>query len=137
MFQKHKMNVKLAAQTLSSSVANAIEFLDSTMKLDQFQGSTGTAKFIRTIDRLFDMLNSRNPVAKGFKQPLRKESKETWKEVFTATANYLLTLRTNDSQPLSTHGRKTFIIGFVTTIFYQQWKWLMKCLTWKIHSDIF
>ena len=116
MFQKHKMNVKLAAQTLSSSVADAIEFLDSTMKLDQFQGSTGTVKFIRTIDRLFDMLNSRNPMAKGFKQPLRKESKETWKEVFTTTANYLLTLRTNDSQLLSTHGRKTFIIGFVTTI---------------------
>ena len=70
MFQKHKMNVKLAAQTLSSSAADAIEFLDSTMKLDQFQGSTGTVKFIRTIDRLFDMLNSGNPMAKGFKQPL-------------------------------------------------------------------
>jgi hypothetical protein len=27
-FQKHKINVRLAAQTLSSSVANAIEFLD-------------------------------------------------------------------------------------------------------------
>ena len=90
MFQKHKMNVKLAAQTLSSSVADAIEFLDSTMKLDQFQGSTGTVKFIRTIDRLFDMLNSCNPMAKGFKQPLRKESKETWKEVFTTTANSCL-----------------------------------------------
>ena len=76
MFQKHKMNVKLAAQTLRSSVADAIEFLDSSTKLDQFQGSTGTVKFIRNIDRLFDMLNSRNPMAKGFKQPLRKESEE-------------------------------------------------------------
>ena len=116
MFYKHKMNVKLAAQTISSSVANAIEFLDSSMKLDQFQGSEGTVKFIRTIDRLFDMLNSRNPLAKGFKQSLRKESTETWKEVFTTTAKYLLKLTTNDSQLLSTHGRKTFIIGFVTTI---------------------
>ena len=94
-------------------MADAIEFLDSAMKLDQFQGSTGTVKFIRTIDRLFDMLNSRNPMAKGFKQPLRKESREIWKEVFTTTANYLLTLRTNDSQLLSTHDHKTFIIGFV------------------------
>ena len=68
------------------------------MKLDQFQGSTGTVKFIRTMDRLFDMLNSRNPMLKGFKQPLGKESKETRKEVSTTTANYLLTLRTNDSQ---------------------------------------
>ncbi len=35
-FQKHKMNVRLAAQTLSSSVANAIEFLDKSTKLPSF-----------------------------------------------------------------------------------------------------
>ena len=44
MFQKHKMNVKLAALTLSCSVADAIESLDSSMKLNQFQGSTGAVK---------------------------------------------------------------------------------------------
>ena len=32
-YQKHKMNVRLAAQTLSSSVADAIQFLDVSMKL--------------------------------------------------------------------------------------------------------
>ena len=65
-FEKHKMNVRLAAQTLSSSVADAIEFLDVVMKNPKFQDSNGTVKFIRMIDRLFDMLNSRNPVGKGF-----------------------------------------------------------------------
>ena len=35
-FEKHKMNVRLAAQTLSSSVADAIEFLDIGMKNPQF-----------------------------------------------------------------------------------------------------
>ena len=45
-FQKHKMNVQLAAQTLSSSVADAIEFLDKSMKLAEFQNSAGTVKFI-------------------------------------------------------------------------------------------
>ncbi len=115
-YEKHKMNVKLAAQTLSSSVAYAIEFLDSSMKLKQFQDSKGTVNFVRTVDRLFDMLNSRNPMAKGFKQPLCPKSKETWEEIFTTTANYLLSLKTNDERTelLSTHGRKTFIIGFVT-----------------------
>jgi hypothetical protein len=44
------MNVKLAAQTLSFSV-----------KLNEFQGSAGTVKFVRKIDRLFDIMNSRNP----------------------------------------------------------------------------
>ena len=120
-FQKHKMNVQLAAQTLSSSVADAIEFLDVSMKLPEFKDSQPTITFIRTIDRLFDILNSRNPVAKGYKQPLRPESKDTWETMLKTTANYLLTLKTvadNDhpEQLLSTHPRKTFVIGFVATI---------------------
>ena len=46
-FQKHKMNVRLAAQTLSSSVANAIEFLDESFKLPAFQNSNGTVEFFK------------------------------------------------------------------------------------------
>ena len=38
-FQKHKMNVRLAAQTLSSSLANAVEFLDKSMKLPSFRNA--------------------------------------------------------------------------------------------------
>ena len=36
-FEKHKMNVRLAAQTLSSSVADAIEFLDVGIKIHNFK----------------------------------------------------------------------------------------------------
>ena len=120
-FRKHKMNVQLAAQTLSSSVADAIEFLDVSVKLPEFKGSQPTITFIRTIDRLFDILNSRNPVAKGYKQALRPESKDTWETMLKTTANYLLTLKTvagndNPEQFFSTHPRKTFVIGFVATI---------------------
>ena len=119
-FQKHKMNVRLAAQTLSSSVANAIEFLDKSSQLPTFCDSHGTVKFIRTIDRVFDMLNSRNPIAKGFKTPLRPNSKDTWEEIFMSTANYLLSLKTHTpegtGQLLSTSQCKTFVIGFVARI---------------------
>ena len=119
-FQKHKMNVRLAAQTLSSSVANAIEFLDKSSQLPTFCDSHGTVKFICTIDRVFDMLNSRNPIAKGFKTPLRPNSKDTWEEIFMSTANYLLALKTHTpegtGQLLSTSQRKTFVIGFVACI---------------------
>ena len=80
-FEKHKMNVKLAAQTLSSSVADAIEFLDSLMKLTEFCNSRGTVKFVRTIDWLFDLLNSLSPIAKGSKRPLQPECKETWEDI--------------------------------------------------------
>ncbi len=54
------MKVNLAAQTLSSSVADVIEFLDNVMELPDFKNSQGTVIFCKTIDRLFDMLNSRN-----------------------------------------------------------------------------
>jgi hypothetical protein len=115
-FRKHKMNVRLAAQTLSSSVADAIEFLDISMKMPEFQDSQPTVLFIRTIDRLFDMLNSRNPIGKGYKQPLRPNSQHIWENSLKAAAEYLLSLRTDDGQLLTSHRRKTFITGFVSTI---------------------
>ena len=59
------MKVKLAAQTLSSSVADAIEYFLKEGD-PKFQGANGTIKFIRVVDRLFDLLNSRSPHGKGF-----------------------------------------------------------------------
>src|SRR6218665_3571433 len=64
-WHRQKMKVKLAAQTLSSSVADAIAFCDETLHLPKFQNSSATVNFIRIIDHLFDILNSRNPLAKG------------------------------------------------------------------------
>ena len=116
------MNVRLAAQTLSSSVANAIQFLDVSMKLTQFQNSGPTVNFIRVIDRTFDILNSRCPHAKGYKQPLRPKSKDTWENYLKSAAEYILSLvakqegKNKEQKLLSTHRRKTFIIGFVATI---------------------
>ena len=67
---KHKMKVNLATQTLSASVATAIDFLRDEVCLPQFQGSEATTTFIRAIDDAFDVLNSRNPHAKGSKAPV-------------------------------------------------------------------
>ena len=128
-FERYKMimNVRLAAQTLSSSVADAIEFLDIGMKNRKFQNSSGTVKFVRTIDRLFDMLNSRNHVGRGYKQPLCSTNKVMYEDMLQSTAKYLLSLKINlTSKLLATHRRKTFIIGFVTTI-NQPSKWQIKC----------
>ena len=75
-------------------MADAIEFLDVSMKLPEFQGSQPTVTFTRTIDQLIDILSSRNSVAKGYNQPLRPQSKETWEKILKTTANYLLTLKT-------------------------------------------
>ena len=66
------MNVKMAAQTLSSSVASAIDFLREDLDIPAFQGSEGTTMFIRCIDEMFDFLNSRNPFSKGNNAPIKR-----------------------------------------------------------------
>ena len=47
LWTKHKMNVSMAAQTLSASVANAIDFLQEEMAMPEFEGSEATTDFIR------------------------------------------------------------------------------------------
>ena len=63
--QWKQQKVNLAAQAISSSVADAIEYRSNELKIPQFQGMEATVKFIRVFDHLFDILNSRNPLAKG------------------------------------------------------------------------
>ena len=57
--------MQVVAQTLSSSVADALEFLircGHTLFID----AAGTIKFIRAIDKVFYILNSRTPFGKGY-----------------------------------------------------------------------
>jgi predicted RNA-binding protein (virulence factor B family) len=57
-FKKQIMKINLVAQTLSSSVADALDFCMNDVKLPEFQGAGGTIEFIKQIDRLFDIGNS-------------------------------------------------------------------------------
>lgn len=66
-WKPEKMKVNLAAQALSSSVADALEYCEGKLKLPQYQGCGPTVKFIRVFDHAFDVLNSRNALAKNFK----------------------------------------------------------------------
>lgn len=108
------MNVKLAAQAISSGVADAIEFLQKS-GIKEFQGSSATIEFIKMIDRIFDMLNCRNPYGKGFKAPIRPSTLHYTEEVFAITANYLKSLSI-DGLNLLLHNRKTFVMGFLLTM---------------------
>ena len=106
------MNVRLAAQTLSSSVADAIEFLMENGH-PLFKGTEGTIKFIRNIDKLFDLLNVKNPHGKGFKQAIRLENKLLWENTIPKSISYLLSLTDLNNVPLITHRRRTFVKGFI------------------------
>ena len=67
----------MAAQSLSSSVADALEFCKGKLqRMPQFDGCGPTVKFICIFDCLFDVLKFRNPRANGFKMPIRKMNYE-------------------------------------------------------------
>ncbi len=88
-FQKQKMNVKVAAQTLSSPVADAIECLMKSGN-SQFRDAKGTIRFLRVIDQLFDLLNSRSAFSKGFKKPLFLFYSARYMSIIDSATKYLI-----------------------------------------------
>lgn len=114
-WQRNPMKVKLAAQTLSSSVGDAIAFLDNS-NVSEFEKSEATVHFIKVVDRIFDFLNSRSPVATGYKKPLSYNNIEYLEESLTNDVKYLFTLKDKSGQLLCHSRRKTFILGFATAV---------------------
>lgn len=70
---KQKMNVRIAAQTFSQSVGDAFRFLKDQNNKD-FENVEPTIEFVVIINNLFDILNSRNLLSKGYKKPLSREN---------------------------------------------------------------
>lgn len=112
-FQNNVMKVKIAAQTLSSSVADAIEFLNKKNDV-RFAGSEGTVIFIRTIDRLFDLLNTRNLFDTGFKRPINYSNFSAIEASVTELLNNIKCIQV-DGVNILKHARHMFALGFITT----------------------
>ena len=91
-YQRHKMNVSVAAQTLSSSVADALEFLMESGH-PSFIDAAGTIRFIRVIDKLFDLHNSKNLHARGYKKPLKIIDIAIWMDTIEKSISYLSQLK--------------------------------------------
>ena len=115
-FQGQKMKVNLAAQTVSSSVATAMEFCNDVLHLPQFIGCEATVTFVRTFDRLFDLLNSRNPFGKGYKAPLKPSNLNFWMPFVDEAYSYILNLRDLKGVLMTHSRRKTPFIGFLCAI---------------------
>ncbi|KAL3187880.1 hypothetical protein MRX96_000498 [Rhipicephalus microplus] len=67
-------------------------------------------------DKLFDFLNSRNPVANGFKAPLRPSNKGTWMNFFEEAKEYIRGLTDGSGVPIFRTPRRTPFLGFLVTI---------------------
>ena len=63
------MNVSVAAQILSSSVAAGMIYLRN-LNVKQFEKCEQTAEFIQNINDVYDILNTKSKFGKRFKSPL-------------------------------------------------------------------
>lgn len=115
-WQREKMKVKLAAQTFSNSVADALLFLAGDLKMNNFRGAEATADFCKLFNNLFDIFNSRTLFSKYLYQ--RGLNLATCSDVFSylkKCKDYIRELSIN-SQSVLKSNRKTGFIGFLINI---------------------
>lgn len=88
-WESEKMKVKLAAQTLSNSVSQALNYLRNT-GYEEFQDSAPTAEFVELFNNIFDILNSRNLLKKGYKSGFSPKTQELIKVYVHKAECYIL-----------------------------------------------
>lgn len=103
---RNAMNVRLANQTLSESVANSIQFL-AEQNIPEFQGSEATVKFIRRINTLFDIFNTKDSKNTNiFKRAMSLENKRIIFDFFNDSITFLKTLKIETEYYVKAKGEK-------------------------------
>lgn len=107
------MKGNIAAQTLSSNIADTIDFCRN-LNIEGFEDSDAITEFIRIIDRWFDILNSRNPFGRGYKAPLKMSNKHKWQTTLEKTLGYIKQLSWAGGRGLMIdHPKKTGFLGVI------------------------
>lgn len=115
-WQKNKMSVKLAAQTLSESCATALQTLMKEGHPD-FLDCVSTIKFIKMVNNAFDCLNSRSLFSHGFKRPLRADTAFQMFAFFTEAIEYFFGIKIYpDGKYITETKSKTGFLGFIIDI---------------------
>ncbi len=114
------MKVKLAVQCIAShSVASALRWCyENVPGFKEDDDVLCTADCIDLMDKIFDILNSRNPLAKGYKRCLTTDPQcvSRIEEVFVLCKAVLQSLTQCDSKPLLEAARKTGPLGILCAI---------------------
>lgn len=88
---RQKMKTSLAVQTFSNSVAAALEYLQAK-KVPEFQGCNATIRFIRIINNIFDVFNSKNKFGYGYKKPIYDVTEKKYFDLFEEVESYFKNL---------------------------------------------
>ncbi|KAG8190195.1 hypothetical protein JTE90_011918 [Oedothorax gibbosus] len=111
------MKVSLAVQVFSTSVAEALKFVSTSLKMPQFNKCSATVEFITLINDLFDICNSKNCLGKGLKGALKESNKKVWEPFLKNAPTYLLQLKdAKTGKLLYQTRRRTPILGFICLI---------------------
>lgn len=119
--KNHVLKMNFAAQLFSESVASALECLLS-LGLPPFQNCIGTIHFLRLINNLFDVFNSRNCYGKGLKGPLLPETFSKINRVLIEAKTIFVTLSDTSNNQIIKGKRKLGFLGFLLNA--ESLKWL-------------
>lgn len=109
-FQKNSMKVKFATQTISRSVADALDTMQE-LNVDGFQNVKPTIEYLKIFDTLFDLMNSHYLSQRYSKAPLQPKNEEEWNTVFVRSASYICNLKTKTGKPVLKSERYAAFLG--------------------------
>lgn len=112
-WDRQKMSVRLAAELLSNSCADALEFLKS--ESEEFSDVDATVKFIRVFNDIFDIMNStkKSTTSTGFKRPISTSTCQEMFQRFDEAEAYLIGLSVEgETKSIFSSSVYTAFIGF-------------------------
>lgn len=113
-FKTQKMKVRYATQVFSDSVADALTFCAQLYPLyPQFKDCEATVKFLKIFNKLFDILNSKNFLCRGFKQSLNVNTADEFFSFFAEAEEYIRGLTINKTKKIIDSASRTGFIGFI------------------------
>lgn len=112
-WDRAKMNVRLAVETLSNSVADAMQYLMEN-NFPDFKDCGATIKYIRVMNNLFDVMNTKKLVSgNNFKSALNADNKTEIFKFFQETDPYLRTISLTKNKKVIDSNLKTSFCGFI------------------------
>ncbi len=104
-----------AAQTMSPSVAFAIDFLCEDPMHPEFVNSQATSEFICLFSAVFDAFDSKNVLGHKLKAPIKAANEYQWISLLTEAKPYIEQLTKANGIPLLLSRLKAGFLGFCCT----------------------
>ena len=111
------MKVKLAVQTFSANVADALEYCNKDLSIAAFEDNEATVSFCRKLNDIFDFLNTRNCYGNvKCKKPLFNDNSNFVTTFVNESVEYLSSLNGLKGENILHSARKTGFLGLIVCL---------------------